>query len=347
MPATQPHIHRITNINASLLGSTPEAFLENLGGPAFLQIPGADPKRYRVIVTLLHGNEPSGLRAIHQMLTDNLSQNGVVPATDLGIVIASVDAALYPPVFSHRHLPAEEDLNRCFAPPFRTPQEQLAANILSILAERSAEAIIDTHNTSSFSLPFAVTTELNTRTRQLASRFAEFLVVLDQPMGTLLEYAAPRNPIITVEFGSFLDPNADVLAQMTLREFILDSDLDATKQNVSVVKHPLRLETSSSVDYSSQIRPDADLTIISSIDQLNFKTIPEGQTLGWYPPETAPRLVARALSGINEVERFFTCVEGVLRNKVPMTLFMATTDPEVANSDCMLYFCPDLSGNQQ
>ena len=336
MPATQSHIRRVTNVTASMLGPTPEAFLSNLGGPAFLQISGADSNRYRVIVTLVHGNEPSGLRAIHHLL-----QNDIVPATDLGIIIASVDAALTPPVFSHRYLPDEADLNRCFAPPYLTAQQKLAASILNILAERKAEAIVDTHNTSSISKPFTVTTHHNPHTHQLATRFADFLVVLEQPMGTLLEYVSPDSPVITVEFGSYLDPDADQLAQLTLERFITDPGLTMTKKAINILEHPMRLETTSSVAYSSQIRPDAALTMINSIDQLNFQKINPGRTLGWYQPNSIPHLVAINAYGEDQIDELFSFAEGIVRNKVAMTLFMATTDPEVARSDCLLYFCLD------
>jgi hypothetical protein len=62
---------------------------------------GGDESRTRALVTLLHGNEPSGVRALRRWL---LSQQQ--PAVNLLCIVASVHAALELPEFSHRMLPA-------------------------------------------------------------------------------------------------------------------------------------------------------------------------------------------------------------------------------------------------
>jgi hypothetical protein len=46
---------------AAIAGDNPEEFLRNLGGPACLLFSRRDKTRTRALVTLLHGNEPSGL----------------------------------------------------------------------------------------------------------------------------------------------------------------------------------------------------------------------------------------------------------------------------------------------
>ena len=47
-------------------GNNVEEFLRALGGPACLFLRGQDRSRTRALVTLLHGNEPSGAIALHR-----------------------------------------------------------------------------------------------------------------------------------------------------------------------------------------------------------------------------------------------------------------------------------------
>lgn len=86
-----------------------------LPGPTHIQLLGRDGSRCRVVVTLSHGNEPSGLSAVHALL-----RQGIEPTVDIHIFIVNVnvDAARAQPFFSHRMLPGDRDLNRCFKAPF-------------------------------------------------------------------------------------------------------------------------------------------------------------------------------------------------------------------------------------
>ena len=163
-----------------LMGGSPLEFLHNLGQPTWITIPGIDQSRRRAVVTLLHANEPSGLKAIYELL-----KSGVKPQTNLGILIVSVEAALKVPVFSHRYLPGERDMNRCFGMGDETSQAQLADKIVDVLRDFEPEAIIDTHNTSGHSEVFAVATQDSTAIHQVCQLFTHKLVVINQAMGTL------------------------------------------------------------------------------------------------------------------------------------------------------------------
>ena len=91
----------------------PQDFLTSLHGPTALFLPGQDPERTRVFVTLTHGNEPSGFLALHQWLKE-----GRTPLTNVVVILGGVRAAQSPPLFQHRYTPGQRDLNRCFAPPY-------------------------------------------------------------------------------------------------------------------------------------------------------------------------------------------------------------------------------------
>ena len=355
MTSTQPTIIHLHAPDAGISGKDHIEFLTRLKQPTWITIDGQDNSRSRAIVTLLHGNEPSGLKAVHTLLNQMLVARAIIPATRLGILIAAVDAALYPPVLSHRYLPGERDLNRCFGMPDAGNQSQLARNILTLLREFQPEAIIDTHNTSSHSVPFCVAVTRDAGVRSLASIFTPTLVVISQQLGTLIEHTTRASPIVTVEFGGMMDPNADALALETLRRFVEAGQLaDLASDRLNCLIHPIRLETRQQlrVAYSSSLNDTAsnaagnaannqvDLTMINTLDQLNFRKLDAGVTLGWFRQGERRNLAAQDKAGKDQYDAHFSHEGGTLTTRVPMTIFMATTDPMVANNDCLLYYTP-------
>lgn len=321
------------------LGADHLTFLQRLGGPAWITLTGKDRQRSRAIITLLHGNEPSGLKAVYQLL-----KSGIQPATNLDIFVASVDAALLPPLFSHRYLPGEEDFNRCFNLPAHTPQRQLAQRLIQQLRQLGPEAIVDTHNTSGHSLPFAVSTRDDILSRQLAQMFTRRLVVIDQALGTLIEQRDGHCPIVTIEFGGFADPQADILAVQSLHAFSTRDQLfDRTPDPMQILQHPVRLELEPGhqLHYASTGQFDADITLFNTIDQLNFAKIQPGTSLGWLGKRGLQGLRVRSATGKDLTSAYFVEHNGLLTTCHTMTLFMATTDPFVAAQDCLLYFTPE------
>jgi hypothetical protein len=323
------------------LGEDHIEFLHRLQGPTWITVDGRDRSRTRAIVTLLHGNEPSGLKATHAILKE-----GLVPATNLIIIVASVNTALYPPILSHRFLPWEEDFNRCFNEPYNTNQRKLAAEMTARLDDAAPEAIVDTHNTSAHSEPFAVSVNDLIPTRQISQIFSRKLVVIDQHLGTLIEKANDLTPVVTVEFGGFMDPKADQLAFESLVTFVSRHSLfNLEPDPLHILHHPLRLEIEDSceIHYSSSVQDDADLTMVNTIDQLNFQTVNAGTSIGWLGRRGLLGLSAVNAQGDNLFQEFFHDENGFLTTRQRLTLFMATTDPYIARKDCLLYFTPTNS----
>ena len=79
-------------------------FLQALPGPVAIHLTGRDSSRTRVLVTLSHGNEPSGLEAVHHWLL-----SGRQPNVNVVIILGAVEAALAEPMFFHRQLPGTRD----------------------------------------------------------------------------------------------------------------------------------------------------------------------------------------------------------------------------------------------
>jgi hypothetical protein len=320
---------------ASDVPPTPEAFLAALGGPACIRLAGRDRSRTRAVSTLLHGNEPSGVRAIHTLLSRGLS-----PAVDTILLIASVEAALAEPGFAHRALPGRRDLNRCFAPPFEDAEGRLARALLEVLRGDPAEALVDLHNTTGHTPHYGVGPDRTERQLALTSLFAARYVHSDIYLGTLVEAMHESTPSVTIECGLAGDPEADRTALLGLEEYLQADRLPVRPAcAVQLLERPVRVcaREGTRLGYGESPMRGCDLTVVSAIDRHNFEPLPPGTTIGWvhtrdrWPIETVgarPGDVSREL---------FTLRGDAIETRVEIVPVMITTDPEIAIGDCLFY----------
>ena len=314
------------------LPDDPDDFLRALGGPAAIRVPGRDRSRSRAVTTLLHGNEPSGFRAVHGWL-----RSGAEPAVDAVIVVANVAAALAAPPL--RTLPGHRDLNRCFLGPWDDREGRLAHEILDLLSATDPEAVVDLHNNSGHNPAYGVGVDAGVAALQVVSLFADRFVLSHLQLGALMEALAGR-PCATVEVGRAGDPAADGIARSGLgrfleRERILDPDW---KPLVQVLQMPMRAELRGDLRLVVADTPhgDADLTLRADLDRHNFECVEKGALLGWCADERLPlRLVAE--DGADRARDYFVLSAGELRAAQPFVPIMITTDPAIAAQDCLFY----------
>lgn len=323
---------------AEELGNGIKEFLEILGKPSILYFPGEDSSRCRVVSTLLHGNEPSGLNAIYHWI----KSNPTAPAVDIYFFIASIETALGPPEFYFRHLPGHRDLNRCFRPPFDDHEGLLAKAFLEEIEKLQPEAVIDIHNTSGAGPAFAVSVIENEKHNAIASLFTHRLIVADVFLGALMEVAREDLPIVTIECGGVEDLHSEELAYDGLVSFITTDDLfsDATSHHfLERLIHPVRLEILSpySLTYSQRLQKDFDFTIREDIEHFNFQTISSDTQLGWFSDNNLAIFRVVDGQGNDVLEDYFQIIDGTLFPRQTLKLFMATGRTEIAKSDCLFY----------
>ncbi len=328
------------NPQADEVGDSVEEFLHLLGGPTWIDIPGTDHSRSRVIVTLLHGNEPSGIRAIHQWL-----QIGNRPRVNVVCFIGTVEAALAPPGFAFRTLPGNKDLNRCFREPFDSAEGLIAKEVLQRLQRLNLEALIDLHNTTGRSPCYAISTRLGEEQKALTALFSDQLVVTDLRLGSIMEATEFLTPTIAVECGGNRDPQSDRIAFEGLNRFAQADDLFPpvpTRHHVSVYEHPIRVELQdgATVAYASSPVDNVDCTLRFDADNLNFDVLHPGEHIGWAGPKRLEVIVAKDAKGKNRANELFTVTNGRLHIAQSGRILMMTTDPAMASSDCLFYFLP-------
>ena len=329
-----------TDPKARDVGTTIEEFLTRLGGPTWIVLSGQDPSRTRAVTTLLHGNEPSGVRAIFQWL-----RSGVRPHVNLACFIGVVDAALAEPGFAYRHLPDCRDLNRCFRMPFEDPEGRLAAGVLDRLRTMNPEALIDFHNTSGRSPAYGVSTRSGEPQKALTALVSDHLIVTDLRLGTLMEATEDDFPTVTAECGGAGDARSEQTALTALRTYAMTESLwDAPHRHarVKTFHHPIRvsLEAGKQVAYGATSMPEADLTLRQDADQFNFGVLNQGETLGWVRDSSPGVLVARDAKGRDRTREMFAVVDGRLVVTQASRIMMMTTNPHIAATDCLFYCLP-------
>ena len=334
-----------TDPTARDAGTTLEEFLTRLSGPTWIFLTGEDPSRTRAVTTLLHGNEPSGIRAIFQWL-----RAGTRPCVNLACFIGAVDAALAPPGFAHRQLPDGRDLNRCFRMPFEGRDGRLAAGVLDRLRAIAPEALVDFHNTSGRSPAYGVTTRLGDPQKALTALVSDHLIVTDLRLGTLMEATEDDFPTITAECGGAGDPRSDETAITAFRSYAMVESLWDTPQRYAQVKtlhHPIRvsLEAGKQVAYGAAAMPGVDLTLRTDADHFNFGILNQGEILGWVRDSSPGVVVARDAKGRDRTVELFAVDAGRLVVAQASRIMMMTTNPQIAVSDCLFYCLPVSSSD--
>ena len=313
-------------------------FARQLGGPARLRLPGRDPSRCRVRVTLLHGHEPSGLKALHRLLLEDYR-----PEVDIYCYVLAVEAALEPPLFTRRTASGKRDFNRCFKKPFDLDQQGLVCKtLLDELAALQPEAVVDMHNTSGEGPAFAVTTRYDARHDRLVSLFTDRLIVTDLKLGSIMETSSAALPVVTIECGGAYEESSDRIALDGLRRFFSEPDLYRERERdwgLEILNNPVRIELQedASLSYGEAPQPRSDLTLKVDIEHHNFGLIAEGTFLGWLTRGREGILNAVDPQKRNHFDEFYVIASDRLYTRVPQKMFMITTNADIAKSDCLWY----------
>lgn len=321
------------------IGSTVEEFLRWLEGPTAIWITGADTSRTRAYSTLLHGNEPSGVIALHRWL-----RAGETPAVNIVFFVGAVSAALAEPGFAHRMLPGRRDLNRCFAGPDDDDEGRLAAQLLRLVRSADCEALVDVHNNTGHNPPYGIATTLRAQSLSLVSLFANRCVHSDLNLGTLTE-ATGEIPSVAIEAGRSNTPEADAVALAGLERYVhranLFHELDTSDMRIYECPVQVRLSDGTRVKFSSEPSPDADLTLLPEVDAYNFDGADAGTLLGWVRDGVPWPLAASDANGCDVSRDHFEIRDGMLLARLAILPIMMTTDQRIAHDDCLCYLVRD------
>ncbi len=330
-------LRRVEDPRVADVGDDAVAMLEWLGGASAIRVRGRDSSRCRVVVSLLHGNELSGIEAIHGWLVEHDP-----PVVDALFLVASVDAALREPRFSHRILPGTRDLNRCFLPPFDDLSGALARAILSEIDAAQPEYVVDIHNNSGDNPPYVIGTEVEPWRLGLAGVFARRYIHSELRLGSLME-AVTAVPCVTFECGRIGDPRAAAAARGGIDRFLGAERIEPVARDageLEVYESLVRVRARDGLRLAVSDAPQAsaELTITRDIDRHNFERVGSETVLGWVTrPGTWP-IEARDSEGRDRSAELFSIdLDGTMRARGSWIPIMMTTDPVMARQDCLFY----------
>ena len=311
-------------------------FLRVLVGLTVIDIKGVDQKRTRVVTTLIHGNEPSGLIACHHWL-----KSSNLPATNLRIIICNPEAAKEKPFFTNRYIAHSDDLNRFFSVDDNDLSHvaERARQIKQLIAQVSPEAIIDLHNTSGDSPAFGVAIHETNQHLQLIELFTTNMILTQLKVGAVMEQSFIA-PIVTIECGGANEIASHQIAINGMEKLVsLHNLFTQESSTIMVRRNPIRVKLigDASVGFSQHRLPTTDITLRADIETLNKNVTTEGEFIGWCAKDTVLPLEAIDANGEEQINHYFVNHDGCLFTRREIHFFMVTTIAEIATKDCLFY----------
>jgi len=171
---------------------------------------GPDPEPAVVVVGGIHGDEPSGVTAIHRVLADDL---------DLDRTVAFVEGN--PTALSADRRYVDVDLNRVFPGDADSDdhERRLAAELCSIVADRPTLSL---HSTHSQPEPMALVSREQPRAQEIAARLPTPSIV--DETGAVDGALSACGPVVTVEAGCQHTAEATATAERFVRAFLRATD---------------------------------------------------------------------------------------------------------------------------
>ena len=323
-----------------------EQFLLSMTCPTVIDITGLDANKCRVITTLLQGNEPSGLIALHRWLTTRDVKE--LPKTNLRFIICSVEAACVKPLFSKRFIDGSEDINRCFGDKEHDETQidkhvgcyERAQLIVQAIKDVNPEMVVDLHNAPSPCPTFAISHKVTTETISLASFFCQTLVLSDLQLGSLMEQDFSCASV-TIECGGRVDQQAHEMAYAGICHIANYEDIGYIQPEtcIEVIYLPLRLYISEGVNlsYAEHDEGYSGITLKQNIDCFNFGGANKGEMIGWIDGNGLDNLNLFNKHGCNVIDEYFYTRENQLVCKQNLRIFKATSDKQIALTDCLFY----------
>lgn len=320
----------------TVLDSLPAGFVETaarciadlLPGPTLIHLPGREPRPLFVSV-LLHGDEPTGLAAVQNLLG---RYHGCSLPRALSLFVGNVYAAQK----GVRFLAGQHDYNRIWGAG-RDAEHEMTRAVADQMRVHGVAAAVDVHNNSGRNPHYAIVARNDPETLALAGRFSRIVVYGRYPDTTCTFAFSALCPSVAIEAGQ---PH-EASAVGSVAEF-LDAALNAESyqatavpvvdlyRSVAVVRVPQAVEFGWPGD-------GADLEFVEHLEEYNFRELAPGTIIARQRQWGAECLDVRDESGYPVTARFFESREGEIRLRVRATPAMLTRRREAIRMDCLGY----------
>lgn len=331
-------IKQIDYLPEGLLNAAPQDLHQLLPEPTLIHLSGSH-KEPLFISVQLHGNEPTGLLALQQLLTKY--QNQPLPRS-ISLFLGNTEAASK----NMRRLDGQPDFNRIW-PGKELPEStetRMAQEIVNIMQQRNVFASIDVHNNTGLNPHYACINKLDNSFLQLASLFGRLIVYFLYPKGVQSAAFAEICPAVTLECGRPGQQYGVEHAFEFLNSCLHLNELSSNpvhNQDIDLFHTVAQVKIKPDYNFSFQ-QPDADLLLSQDIERMNFTEISAGTRFGTINNSHLP-LMAQDEQG-NDVTKEFFAVDNkelhVTRSTMPS---MLTLDEKVIRQDCLCYLMERVS----
>lgn len=315
-------------------------FLLSLDELTVIDITGTDLNQTRVITTLINGDEPSGFIAIHRWL----SQRTEKPATNIRIVICSVEAASLPPLFKKASIESAASLYSCLCQsPIQGADSKYverAKVIAKKVNEVSPQVVLDIHNTPGSNPAFAFSGVITPEILTLTSFFCPTLILNSLKEG--LQFEKNFNaPTLGIACGESEDEQSHEVAYQGIKALIQCEHLKAfhQEQAVSIIYKPMRLtlQEKSEINFDDHDEGENGVTLKPKLELLNYGGAQPGQMFGWLDSKGLNNLELLNDVNKNVIDEYFHLRENQLVVKKSIKVFMAHNNVKKAKSECICY----------
>ncbi len=334
-------------VPAELTSGNAESFLQHLDGPTAFVLDGGLEKT-RLVSCLVHGNEPSGLKAVARAFKGNPYSHHANMIYFVGNVRAA-KAGLQP--FSHRLLdnmglsgPAR-DMNRIWAGHVPGGAQALVDSLLGVVHQFSMEACLDLHNTSGANPHFAVTLPDCIGSELIAGQLAPRVMKLSLESG-LIGAMNMYCPSLVLECGKMGMKSADQIALRSLTHFLNDSlsleSRDITRYQVSAEVY---IKKGLTMDFLGDTLEENHLSLSPQLEDLNFSALGQAVRIGRIDGDGSNGLPF-VLSDHQAARQYFDWDDyGYIWLRPGYTLAMATLHQDNIRNSCLFYVLESQEAN--
>ncbi|NMP32582.1 hypothetical protein HII17_13530 [Thalassotalea sp. M1531] len=325
------------NLTAEDIPDTPVAWLHSLSASTVIDFVQSDDLPWRVITTLLHGNEPSGFYAIHKLIKESAFSELSV---NVRIVLGSIEAAQYKPEFTQRYLTDGMDINRCFGSNSLSQYYLRAQMLASSIRQVEPEAIVDLHNTSGDSPAFGVSCHQSHQHLSLTGLFCQSMIISHIRLGALMEQDFGC-PVVTIECGGATKDSSHHLTYKGIVRYLNceDKSNEELAFQVEVIYHPMRVRVvgNTSLAFANEAASYASVTLRADIEEVNFINNINGMHIGWVDANGLSNLELEEPQLHGKISDYFAVQDGKLVGDADLRIFMATSRTDIALNDCLFY----------
>jgi len=302
-------------------------FLQWLGTTAIIKT--GQGEESIILFCLVHGNEPSGFYAFHDLLKklrvkDNLQKT-------VYFVFTNVKAALYGSGFEIRFTSEQSDMNRIWLKEGRNEeQNQIVKELKQFIQEKKPRLVVDFHNTTGRNPVYLITPP--NMDHSLLENYSFFTTFLseDTEETMLVSWSGQFYESFLIECGQNTAEQSHLNAQEVLnRVLIYGKALEGEiipQQKVWIAYNPDRVVVNSKNVEISDENTGADAVFRTDLDLLNTKPLTKGTSLGYVNKENV----------INHSK--LEVVDKKLLLKEDATLILLTTHIPAITATCLGYF---------